>query len=163
PPGSRLDRPPRAARPEPRERRGPLALRRLVVVEPEEADGARPRVRADHGAERRAQLDLRLRTDVAHHLLELGEPLGSVGVREADAEARVVAGLRPERVDERLDRLPVSAHALHRHDLAVADREDRLHVHELAGEGLRAPDAAAAREVLERVDGEAEAVLAQVA
>ena len=47
--------------------------------------------------------------------------------------------------------------------LAVPDREDRLHVHQLSGERLRAPDAAAAREELERVDREEQAVLAQVA
>ena len=48
-------------------------------------------------------------------------------------------------------------------DLAVADREDRLHVQQVAGERGRATDAPALREVLERVHREEQVVLALVA
>ena len=58
------------------------------------------------------------------------------------------------------ERLLVAAHALQRHDLAVADRQDRLHVQQVAGERGGAADAAALREVLERVHGEEQLVRA---
>ena len=76
--------------------------------------------------------------------------------------AGFVARVRLERVDELLECLAVAADALHRQHLAVADREDRLHVQQLPGERLRLADAAAAREELERVDGEEQAVLDEV-
>ena len=52
----------------------------------------------------------------------------------------------------------VAAHALDRDDLAVLDREDRLHVQQVARERGRLADPAAAREVLERVDREEQPV-----
>ena len=73
---------------------------------------------------------------------------------DADPEARFVARRRPEGFGEFLDRLPVAPHALHRKHLAVLEREDRLDVQELTGPAGCAPDPAAAREELERVQSE---------
>ena len=68
-----------------------------------------------------------------------------------------------EQLAELGKRLVVAAHLLQRHDLAVADRQDRLDVQKVAGERGRASDAAALCQVLERVDGEEQAVLVAVA
>src|SRR6478609_9250566 len=103
----------------------------------------------DHGAEARLLLDLRLRTQVADHLLELAQPLRRIRMRDTDAQRGLVARLRGERVDELLKRLTVAAHALEGDHLTVADREDRLDVHQLPRERLRLPDATAACEELE--------------
>src|SRR5205823_6578697 len=89
--------------------------------------------------------------------------LGRAGVRDAEAEARLVARLRLERLHELLDGPAVAANALHRDHLAAADREDRLDVQQLAGERARPADAAAAREELERVDREQQPVSLAVA
>src|SRR5690242_6734533 len=78
-----------------------------VVGEPEEADRPRTCMRADHRAERGLLLDLRLRPQVAHHLLELAHALRRVGVRDPDAQVRRVLRLRAQRVDELLERLLV--------------------------------------------------------
>src|SRR4051794_41164044 len=69
----------------------------LVVREPEEADRAGAGVRADDGAERRLELELGLRPQVAQHLLELHHLLRRVRVRDADAKARRVGRLRLQR------------------------------------------------------------------
>ena len=102
----------------------------------------------------------RVRPDVADQLLQRGHALGRVRVRDADAEPRLVARRRPERLGELLDRLPVPAHPLEREDLAVLEREDRLDVQELAGPAGGAADPAAPGEELERVEREDQARLA---
>ena len=56
----------------------------------------------------------------------------------------------------------ISAHAFQRDHLAVSDREDRLHVQEIAGERRRPADPTSLRQVLERVDREEEVVVALV-
>ena len=84
-------------------------------------------------------------------------------MRDADAQLRYVLCLLRDCVDELLERLAVAAHSLDGYDLALSNREDRLHVHQLPGECFRAPDAAAAREELERVNREEQTVLAQIA
>src|SRR2546421_605441 len=83
-----------------------------------------------------------------------GGPPGRVRVRDADPELRPVVRLRDDQLDDLLERLLAAADALLGEHLALADREDRLHVQELSGHLARAPDPAAAREELERVDGE---------
>jgi hypothetical protein len=67
------------------------------VIEPEEADGTGACMRADHRAERRDDLDLRLRPLGVHHLLQLPRALRRVGVRDADLERRRVVRRRRER------------------------------------------------------------------
>ena len=86
------------------------------------------------------------------------QPLGRGGVRDPDLQPRRVGRRRLEQLAELGERLGVAAHALQRHDLAVADRQDRLHVQQVAGERGSAADAAALREVLERVDREEQLV-----
>ena len=60
---------------------------------------------------------------------------------------------------ELLERLLAAAHLADRVDDAVVDGEDRLHVEQRARERLGAADATALLEVLERGDGEDDAVL----
>src|SRR5512133_2805160 len=93
-------------------------------------------------------------------LLEYGHALGGVRVGDPDAQAWSVARSRREGVCEFLHCFAVSAHALERQHLAVLEREDRLDVQELAGPARGAPDPAAPREVLERVQREDQAGLA---
>ena len=119
-----------------------------------------PGVRADDGAERRRDLDLRARAHPRDELLERSQPFGRGGVRDADPQRRRVRRARLEQRAELGERLLAAAHALQRHDLAVADRQDRLDVEQAAGERRRAADAPAAGEVLERVDREQQLVLA---
>src|SRR5581483_8529342 len=77
-----------------------------------------------------------------------------------DAQPRDVAGRVEEEARELLERLLPPPHARQRHDLAVPDRQDRLHVEQRAGQRLRASDPAALLQVLERADREDDAVLA---
>src|SRR5262245_44979589 len=100
---------------------------------------------SDDRTKRRRDLDLRVRADVADELLERRHSFGRLCVRDAHAEARLVARRRAKPLRELLDRLSVSAHALEREHLAVLEREDRLDVQELAGPARGAPDPAAAR------------------
>src|SRR4051812_48216723 len=82
---------------------------------------------------------------------------------DADAQAGPVDGAALERRCEFEKRLAIPADALDRQHLAVLDREDRLDVQQLAGQGAGLTDAPAACEVLERVDGEQQPRLAAVA
>src|SRR4051812_8626006 len=96
-----------ATRTEDRTRSGRHALR--GVLEPEEADGAGTRVRADDGAEGGRDLDLRLRTDVRDELAERLDPLRRERVGDADLERRRVGRRRLEQVAELGERLLVAA------------------------------------------------------
>ena len=78
------------------------------------------------------------------------------GMRDPDLEARRVRRRRFEQALDLAERLLVAANALQRHDLAVADREDRLDVQQVPGERSRLADAPALGEVLERAHGEQE-------
>src|SRR5260221_615857 len=113
----------------------------------------RTRVRTDHRAEHRLELDVRLRAQVAHHLLELHRLLGCRCVRNGHAQSGHVLRLRLQCVDELLERLARAADAFDGDHLALADRQDRLHVEKLTRERPCTADAAAACEELERVDG----------
>src|SRR6266516_8128008 len=101
------------------------------VVEPEEPDGSGARVGADDGAERGLHLDLRLRPALAHHPLERLGPVGGLGVCDPDPQARRVLGRLLELADDLVERPLAAADSLDRDDLALADRQDRLHVQEL--------------------------------
>src|SRR5204863_6425415 len=70
--------------------------------------------------------------------------------------------LRLERCRELGEGLPVTADALHRLDLSIADREDRLDLQQRPGERGRLADAAAALQELERVDGEQQTSFAPI-
>ena len=63
----------------------------LGIVEPEEADGARAGVRADDRAERRRDVDLRLRPKVGDERAQRLLALRRIRVRDADAQVRRVA------------------------------------------------------------------------
>ena len=78
---------------------------------------------------------------------------------DPDPQRRGVRRAGIEQGGELGERLVASAHALERHDLAVADRQDRLHVQQPSGPCRGAADASAAREVVERVEREQELVL----
>src|SRR6185437_4322409 len=54
------------------------------IVEPEQADGTRPGVRADDGAETRRHVELPMRTCLPDHRPERLEPLRRGGVRERE-------------------------------------------------------------------------------
>src|SRR5918996_2425196 len=84
-------------------------------------------------------------------------------MRDPDAQTRPRRALLAEGAHELHERLLVAADALDGHDLSFRDGQDRLHVEHLAGERLRPPDPAAAREELERVDREEEPRVAAVA
>src|SRR6266536_4289173 len=130
------------------------ASAREVVLEPEEADGSRTGMRTDDGAERRRDVDLRLRAKVRDEGANGLLPVGRVRVCDADVQARRLPRAVRERARELLHRLLVSAHALDRQHRAVLDREDRLDVEQVAGKRRGLADAAALLEELERVDGE---------
>src|SRR5262245_46460241 len=119
-------------------------------------------MRADDRAERDDQLELRLRAPLAHERLELGGPLGSRSVRDGQPIRGLVPRLRLERRGELGESLSLSPHPLHRLDLALLDRENRLDLEQRAGERGRLPDAAAALEELERVDREQEPSLTPI-
>ena len=120
-------------------------------------------MRAEDRAERRHELDLRRRPRLTHHRSQSLSPLQRVGVGNANAQRGRVARTRLEGRRELEERLAVPAHAFHRDDLPVLDREDRLDVEELAGPAARATDSAPANEVLERVDREQQPGVAPVA
>ena len=65
-----------------------------------------------------------------------------------------------EHACELLQRLLPAAHPCHGHDLALVDGEDRLDVEQRPRERLRAADAAALLQVLERADREDDADVA---
>src|SRR5204862_7881286 len=107
-----------AAMPPPSLRQSPpalpdaLELHSLLVIEPEEPDGTGARMRSDDGAEVRDDLDLRLPSFTAHHLLQLPRRVGCGRVCDPDAQRPPVLAARSELVDEVAHRLLVSAHAL---------------------------------------------------
>ncbi len=123
-----------------------------------------PGVRADDRPERGDDLDLRaaaaprarVRSSAA---ARSGAAAWAIPSRSVGTST--VAAL--EHGDELLERLPAAAHALERHDLAPLEGEDRLDVEQRPGEGGATSDAPAAGKVLERLDGEEQAVRAAVA
>ena len=94
---------------------------------------------------------------------ELRRVIGRVRMADADVQ---VGGVLRRLQEHRLElgqRLRAAADALERRHLAVVEVQDRLHVEELAGEPRRLADAAAADEVLQRLDREEEAARASEA
>src|SRR5687768_9496916 len=82
-------------------------------------------------------------------------------MRDADAQPIVIRRARRfESRAELLKRLLAAADTLERNNLAFADRQDRLDVQQIAGEGRRATDATALGEELERIDREDQAGVA---
>src|SRR5436309_4877787 len=95
----------------------------LPVLEPEEADGARPRMRADDGAEDRRELDLRLGAEAPHELADRSDPLRRVRVRDRDPQSGPVLRGRLEASPELVQRLLSAAHARRRCYRSVLDDE----------------------------------------
>ena len=130
-----------------------------LVLEPEEADRARPRVRADDRAERGHELDLGLRARLAStsacEQRDRARRASACAIPTWRPSPSVVAASKRRR--NSCERLLAAADARQRHDLAVRDRQDRLHVEQAAGERPRPADPAALRQELERVDGEEQA------
>src|SRR6187401_3562174 len=87
------------------------AMGLVRVLEPEEADGARPGVRADDGSQGRRELDLRLRPHAPGELGERADPLLRVGVGDRDAQAGAVGGRLHETPLELDERLLLATHA----------------------------------------------------
>ena len=71
-----------------------------AIVEPEEPGGARPGVRADDRAEHGLDLDLGLWPRTADELLERGQAVRRVRVRDSDPQRRPVFRSPLERLDE---------------------------------------------------------------
>src|SRR5207248_2558828 len=91
--------------------------RSLVLQEPEEADRPRPCVCADDGAERRRDLDVRLRALVLDQLAQCSQPLGRRGVCDPDLQVRRVGRRGDELVAELGKRLVIPANAFDRDHL----------------------------------------------
>src|SRR5262245_42679915 len=130
-----------------------------VVLEPEEADGARARVRADDGAEGRRELDLGLRAHAPNELAEDADPLRRVCVRDRDPKPRLVLRRLLEAPLELDERLLPPADAGDGDDLAVLDREDRADVQERPRERGRTADAPTPLQELERLEREDDAAV----
>ena len=83
-----------------------------------------------------------------------------VGVDEPHADRRVVLGLADEDLRKPLERPRATTHTADRNDLAARDLEDRLQRDERSGESGGPSGAAAANEILERLEREDEARVA---
>ena len=114
-------------------------------------------MRPDDRAEARHELDLRLRAAREHDRLQLLDGLLGLGVGDRDAEPGSVRRRGLEAAPELLERFRPAADSGHGHDLAFFDRQDRLHVQQVAHQSPGAADPATLGEELERVDGEEDA------
>ena len=115
---------------------------------------------ADDRAESRGELDLGLRPKSPHELAQRPHPLGSVRVRDRDAQSRPILGRLGEAALELGDCLPPPPYARDGDDLAVLNAQDRAHVQERPGESRGPPDSPTSLQVLERLDGEDDLALA---
>jgi hypothetical protein len=114
---------------------------------------------ADDRAERGREVDGRLRSHAADLLGEPAHVDRSVGVGEADVQTGTSRRLLLEDRHELGERLRAAADAPEWHDLAVFDRQDRLHAEQLTSEPGSLPHPAAADKEVERVDGEEQPAL----
>ena len=129
---------------------------RRVLLQPHQADRARPGIGADHGAQCGSELDRRGRANAGDHLRDRLEQLRRGGMGEPDAQRGIRGRTLHELGFERghdprsAARPPDSMH------LAVLALEDRLDAEKRSDHALGLADAAAAHQVLERVDAEDE-------